>query len=123
MSVPHKIKRPSYITVGDFFRHDEAVLKLKLVGSDSGMARKIQEPSVNRPGLALSGFFDYFAFMRVQVLGNSELAYLKKLDADTRRSRFVALCAQDIPCIVVARGRNVPEDLVLIANAAGIRRG
>jgi HPr kinase/phosphorylase len=120
MSVPHKIKRPSSITVGEFFHHDEAALKLKLVGTDVGMSRKIQEPSVNRPGLALSGFFDYFAFMRVQVLGNSELAYLKGLDPATRQSRFEALCAKDIPCIIVARGRGVPDDLVAIANAAGI---
>ena len=120
MPIPHKIKRPTFITVGDFFRHDETNLKLKLVGSDVGMDRLIKEPSINRPGLALSGFFDYFAYMRVQVFGNSELAYVKKLDEATRRARYEQLCAEDIPCIVVARGRHVAEDLVAVANAAGI---
>ncbi len=120
MNIPHKIKRVTAITVGQFFDHDADSLRLKLVGSDVGMPRKIQEPSTNRPGLALADFFDYFAYKRIQVLGNSELSYLDQLGDDTRRDRFTKLCSTDIPCIVVARGRQVPSDLVAIANAAGI---
>ena len=120
MSIPHKVKRPSGITVGDFFEHDRETLRKKLVGTDVGMKRKIQEPSVNRPGLALSGYFDYFAYKRVQVLGNSELSYLDNLSPHVRATRFEALCGCDIPCIIIARGRSVPEDLVKAANKAGI---
>lgn len=93
---------------------------MKLIGQDVGMKRRIQEPSVNRPGLALSGFFDYFAYKRVQVLGNSELSYLDELSPGIRKQRFEALCGWDIPCIVVARSRSVPDDLVQVANATGI---
>jgi HPr kinase/phosphorylase len=118
--IPHKVRKVGAISVGQFFQHDSEVLKLKLVGSDVGMTRKIQEPSTNRPGLALSGYFDYFAFKRVQVLGNSELSYLEDLGKQTRRNRFEGLCKWDIPCIVVARGRAVPEDLIEIANGRGI---
>lgn len=120
MSLPHKIKRPSSITVGRFFQENETTLKLKLIGEDKGMMRKIQEPSINRPGLALSGFFDYFAYKRVQVIGNSELAYLEGLDKSSRLRRYEALCGWDIPCVVIARGRIVPEELVNVANGAGI---
>jgi HPr kinase/phosphorylase len=120
MSIPHKVKRPSGITVGDFFEHDRGTLRMKLVGTDVGMKRKIQEPSVNRPGLALSGYFDYFAYKRVQVLGNSELSYLDNLSPHVRATRFEALCGWDIPCIIIARGRSVPEDLIKAANKAGI---
>jgi HPr kinase/phosphorylase len=120
MSLPHKIKKPASISVGDFYLHDREPLRMKLVGEDSGMKRRIQEPSVNRPGLALSGFFDYFAYKRVQVLGNSELSYLDELSKPTRAQRLAALCGWDIPCIIIARGRTVPEDLVPVANRAGI---
>jgi HPr kinase/phosphorylase len=120
MSITHKVKKPASISVGDFFQHDREALRLKLVGSDVGMRRKIQEPSVNRPGLALSGFFDYFAYKRVQVLGNSELSYLDDLGKSSRIQRMEALCGWDIPCLVIARGRNAPEDLIEIANKAGI---
>lgn len=115
-----KIKRLSSITVGEFFTANEKPLKLKVVGSEVGFARKILEPSVNRPGLALSGFFSYFAYKRVQVIGNSELSFLDSLEPKLRAARFSQLCSWDIPCLVVARGHRLAEDLVQIANEAGI---
>ncbi len=119
-NIQHKVRRVTSITVRQFYDHDHEALKLKLVGTDKGMERKIQEPSTNRPGLALADFFDYFAYKRIQVLGNSELSYLDKLSAIERRQRFEKLCQKDIPCLIVARGRVVPPDLVEVANAAGI---
>ncbi|HWO36622.1 MAG TPA: hypothetical protein VNO32_48185, partial [Candidatus Acidoferrum sp.] len=73
-----KGKRP-FVEVGEFYsRHAEA-LQLKLVGPADGFDRKVREPTINRPGLALSGFFVYFAGKRIQVLGNAESSYLKSL--------------------------------------------
>lgn len=120
MPLPPKVKRPSSVTVEEFFRLNEKALKLRLVGSDAGYARKISEPSVNRPGLALSGFFTYFAYKRVQVIGNSECSFLEGLEPKLRAARFSQLCSWDIPCIVIARGHRIGEDLIDIANSAGI---
>jgi HPr kinase/phosphorylase len=120
MPPPPKVKRPSSITVGEFFTENEKALKLKIVGSDVGFARKILEPSVNRPGLALSGFFSYFAYKRVQVIGNSELSFLDSLEPKLREARFSQLCSWEIPCLIVARAHRLSEDLVQIANEAGI---
>jgi HPr kinase/phosphorylase len=120
MPPPTKVKRPSSVTVGEFFSLNEKPLKLKLIGSDAGFTRKISEPSVNRPGLALSGFFTYFAYKRVQVIGNSEHSFLEGLDPKLRAARFSQLCSWDIPCIVVARGHRISEELIEIANSAGI---
>ena len=113
-------KHPT-LTVGEFYtRHSEALQIKPLTEHEVGFERRIREPTVNRPGLALAGFYKYFAFKRVQVLGNSELSYLEDLGKQTRRNRFEGLCKWDIPCIVIARGRAVPEDLVEIANARSI---
>lgn len=120
MSMPAKVKRPSSITVEECFRINEKALKLKLVGTDVGFGRKILEPSVNRPGLALSGFFTYFAYKRVQVIGNSEQSFMDQLEPKIRLARFSQLCTWDIPCLVSARGRKLPEDIIQIANEAGI---
>jgi HPr kinase/phosphorylase len=120
MNVPHKVRRVSSITVRQFFDHDKDALKLKLIGSDAGMERKIAEPSTNRPGLVLAGFQRYFAYKRVQVMGNSELSYLESLPPAVRVERFASMCDTEIPCIVIARGRIVPEELVKAANAKGI---
>jgi HPr kinase/phosphorylase len=120
MSQPTKVKRPASITVGDFFKHNEKALKLRCVGTDVGFSRKIWEPSVNRPGLALSGFFTYFAYKRIQIIGNSELSFLEGLEPRLRAARFSQLCTWDIPCLVVARGHRLDDELVQIANEAGI---
>lgn len=120
MPPPTRVKRPSSITVGEFFAENERALKLKIVGTNVGFARKILEPSVNRPGLALSGFFSYFAYKRVQVIGNSELSFLDSLEPKLRAARFSQLCSWEIPCLIVARAHRLAEDLVQIANEAGI---
>jgi HPr kinase/phosphorylase len=120
VSIPHKVKRPSFITVGDFYEDNREKLKIKLIGSAAGFSRKILEPSVNRPGLALSGFFTYFAYKRVQVIGNSEISYLNGLDNEVARERFRQLCQADIPCLVVARDKRLPDDLLAIATEMGI---
>lgn len=120
MPPPAKVKRPSSVTVGEFFSLNEKNLKLRLVGTDVGFSRKISEPSVNRPGLALSGFFTYFAYKRIQVIGNSEHSFLEGLDPKLREARFSQLCSWDIPCIVVARGHRLEDNLVDLANEAGI---
>lgn len=120
MNPAPKQKRPSYVTVEEFFRTNEKSLKLRLIGSEAGFSRKISEPSVNRPGLALAGFFTYFAYKRVQVIGNSEHSFLEGLEPKIRSARFSQLCSQEIPCIVVARGHRIDASLVELANQAGI---
>jgi HPr kinase/phosphorylase len=114
-----KIKYPN-LSVGEFYtRHSES-LSLSLIGSAIGFDRRIKEPTINRPGLALAGFFDYFAEKRIQVLGSAELAYLKSLPPDGFRERVRALVNRRFPCLVISRGIRPPKELVSEAEAAGV---
>lgn len=88
---------------------------MKLEGPRVGFHRKIREPTINRPGLALAGFFSYFAEKRVQVLGAAENTYLKSLPPKLRVERFRELCAQKIPCLVVSRGAHLDTTLLGVA--------
>src|SRR5205823_14647043 len=83
-------KSVSVVTVESFFNTHGEKLALRLEGSRVGFHRKIREPTINRPGLALSGFFVYFAEKRVQVLGAAENTYLKSLSPKLRVKRFRA---------------------------------
>ncbi|MFL6595834.1 MAG: HPr(Ser) kinase/phosphatase, partial [Chthoniobacterales bacterium] len=74
-----------------------------------------REPTINRPGLALSGFYSYFAEKRVQVLGAAEQSYLSSLSPRARAQRFRGLCAQKIPCLVVSRGAHLSPELLAAA--------
>jgi HPr kinase/phosphorylase len=104
------------VTVDSFFHAHGEKLQLKLEGKQVGFHRKIREPTINRPGLALSGFYNYFAEKRVQVLGAAEQSYLKSLRPKTRVQRFRALCAQKIPCLVASRGAHLEPDLLKVAD-------
>ncbi len=116
---PSETKYPT-ITVGEFYtRHSEA-LKISLEGPVVGFDRVIQEPTINRPGLAISGFYAYFAYKRIQVLGAAELAYLRSLDSAEASARCALLCAQPIPCLVLARGSEAPSCVVDAAEAAEV---
>src|ERR1700681_2285675 len=108
-------KNVPVVTVDSFYRAHGEKLHLKLEGKRVGFHRKIREPTINRPGLALSGFYSYFADKRVQVLGAAECTYLKSLSPQVRRRRFRGLCAQKIPCIVISRGMHFSPDLSAIA--------
>ncbi len=118
--MPPRVKTVASITVGKFFEAHSAALGLELHGEPVGFDRLISEPAMNRPGLALAGFFSYFARKRVQVLGNSELSYLRKLPEAMRVDRFRRMCDRDIPCIVVARGSALDPDLEAVAREHGI---
>jgi len=118
--MPPRVKTVASITVGNFFDNHAESLGLSLHGEKVGFDRLISEPAINRPGLALAGFFSYFARKRVQVLGNSELSYLKKLPDGMRTDRFRRMCDRDIPCLVVARGATLDDELMTVSREHGI---
>jgi HPr kinase/phosphorylase len=103
------------VTVETFYEAHAEKLQLKLDGKRVGFHRKIREPTINRPGLALSGFYSYFAEKRVQVLGAAEQSYLQSLSRRQRILRFRSLCAQKIPCVVTSRGAHLDADLLAVA--------
>ncbi len=108
------------VTVNKFFEAEADALGLKLLAGGSGMERVIREPTVNRPGLALSGFTQYFASKRIQVMGYVETTYLKTLDEDTRRARYNTLLSFKIPCIVYSRSLSPDPMLLEAAEKAGV---
>src|SRR5213083_1532802 len=119
-STSDQSKSVPVITVENFYSSHAEKLQMKLEGPRVGFHRKIREPTINRPGLALSGFYTYFAEKRVQVLGAAEHSYLKSLTPKTRVKRFRDLCARKIPCLVMSRGFHLAPDLLAVTAEAQI---
>jgi HPr kinase/phosphorylase len=104
------------VTVERFYLTHAEKLQLKLLAGGDGLPRRILEGAVNRCGLALAGFFKYFAYKRVQVIGGAEWQYLKSLPTD-RAGRIVEdMLRHNIPCLVLARNFNPPQDLLEICD-------
>jgi HPr kinase/phosphorylase len=102
------------VTVERFYADQAEALGLKLLAGANGLKRIIREPTVNRPGLVLSGFTRYFANKRVQVVGNAEAYFLKSLTVEERAKRYEILFSYKIPCIVFSRNLR-PDKLFLEA--------
>ncbi len=88
-------------------------LKMGLLASPTDIREiLITTSDMNRPGLLLSGYNEFFEAERIQILGNAEMGYLSKLAPEKRRDRLEALFAAHPPCVVLTRG-NKPFDEIL----------
>src|SRR5215470_1390717 len=102
------------VTVERFYTEQSSALELNLVAGADGLKRPIREPTVNRPGLVLSGFTHYFAFKRIQAIGNAEANFLKSLPEAERQKRYEVFFSYKIPCVVFSRNLH-PDKLLLQA--------
>lgn len=91
-------------TVADFYEAGKERLQLSLVVGGENMQRKIEEPIINRPGLALAGFYEHFAWKRPQLIGNGEIAYLKSLPKKVCEERLKALVDLKAFCFIYTSG-------------------
>ncbi len=91
------------------------VLGLTVVNKGTGYEEALVGiKDVNRPGLQLMGFFDYFDERRLQVIGMAETKMLESMDAEERTQRFARLFEYDIPALVVSRDLDIyPECLAM----------
>src|SRR5438045_6017069 len=119
-STSNQQKSVPVVTVESFYNSHAEKLQMKLEGPHLWLQRKIREPTINRPGLTLSGFYTYFAEKRVQVLGAAEHSYLKSLSSTLRIRRFRRMCEHKIPCLVMSRGFHLAPELVAVTAAAKI---
>lgn len=65
---------------------------------------KISNGDVNRPGLQLTGFYEYFDSTRLQILGKAEFAFLGQYDEEKRLATLENLFSKCPPAVIVTRG-------------------
>ena len=96
-------------------------LSMRLVGGRAGLSREIEVPDLNRPGLALSGFLDYFPADRLQVMGKTEVTFWNTLKAGVRVERLREIVARRKPAgFVMSHGMEAPRDLLDACEKAGV---
>lgn len=76
---------------------------------------KIATADVNRPGLQLDGFYDYFDPHRVQVMGKVEFTFLEQFQSEDRAARLEQFFKQDFPCLVITRSLQIFPEMVDLA--------
>ena len=108
------------ITVEDLLEHRKRSLSLELLTPGVSLYRPITDQNPSSPGLELAGFTQRFHAGRVQVLGETEMAFLETMDPDTLRERLLGLFACDIPAIFVTKGLEIPQIMVDLAEEHSI---
>ena len=93
-------------------------LNLKCIGGRPGLVRLIEVPDLNRPGLALSGFYDNFAYKRIQVFGRGENAYLEKLHDEEKTDTIMKLFSYKLPCVIFTHNLEPRDEFKRIAEEA-----
>ncbi|MBQ9779736.1 MAG: HPr(Ser) kinase/phosphatase [Clostridia bacterium] len=80
----------------------------------------ITTPEVNRPGLALAGFFDVFEKDRLQLVGYAEHYYLSELSDEERLKRITDFVEAKPVGVIITTGQTVFEELIIAAEKAGV---
>jgi len=96
-------------------------LKLKEIICPEGKAEKmiITEKEINRPGIQLAGYFDYFTPERIQIIGKTEYTFFGNFDEESRDNTLSQYFSYDIPIVIVTRGMELREDFFKWASKMG----
>ena len=105
------------ITVEKLFTARNQDLDLTLLNSSkAGLHKTIHHPELHRPGLALTGFFERFANRRVQVVGETEMAYINRLSVEDLEKISNRLFEYDVPMVIISKGIAPPAEFIKAAD-------
>lgn len=80
----------------------------------------ITSPNVNRPGIELTGYLEFYNPDRLIVLGNTEYAYLKRFGSEQRTYVLNNILQRNPPAVVVARNLEVLDELLKVAKICNV---
>ncbi len=108
------------LLVQELEQNPEYHLELTLMAGRSGLKKKITHSQVQKMGLALTGFIQFINPERLQIIGNTEIAYFKTLTQEMNEKVIHQICSLPLSCLVITRGLEIPELLLREADEKGI---
>jgi HPr kinase/phosphorylase len=108
------------LTVGVLLELKREPLVLELLTEERGLSRVISRGDISSPGLVLTGFTERFPADRIQVLGETEIAFLSSLHEDRRRAALELFLSFEIPVVFLTKGQAPPSPLLELANDRGV---
>jgi HPr kinase/phosphorylase len=113
------MKKFTVLDLLDLDLKEHNALDLKCIGGRPGLIREITVPDINRPGLALSGFYEDFAHQRLQIFGRGENAYLRKLEEERTVESVELMFSYELPCCIFTHSLMPTESFARFAEEAG----
>jgi HPr kinase/phosphorylase len=97
------------IYVRNIIENQDIDLRLHVIAGEGGLDKEIPEAEFNRPGLSLAGFYDFFAFDRIQIFGKGETAYIKSFSDDQQKEIYEKFFSYNILCCIFTHNDNPPR--------------
>jgi len=97
---------------------DHNSLNLRCIGGRKGLAREVNIPDLNRPMGAIMGFYEDFAYQRIQIFGRGEVSYLRRLENSGELQTIHDLFDYPVPCCIFTHNLCPHKDFFTIAEAA-----
>lgn len=111
----------SELTIKEFFDSCANELKLDWVAGKVGEKRVVNVSDINRPGLSLAGYFEFFRSERIQILGQGEFAYLQTLDNARRLDVLGKVFSfKDLPCVILTHDHEPTPEILEQSNRNNI---
>ena len=108
------------LVIQEFEQDREHHLELTLMAGQEGLKKKITHSQVQKMGLALTGFIQFINPERLQVIGNTEMAYFKTLSLEMQEKVIHQICSLPLSCLIITRSLEIPELLLREADEKGI---
>ncbi|MGX7197200.1 HPr(Ser) kinase/phosphatase [Enterococcus olivae] len=90
-----------------------SALNLEIVsGDEEALNREITTADVSRPGLELTGYFNYYSHARLQLFGSKEISFSRRMMPEERLIVLRRLCAEDTPAFVLSRELEVSDEMM-----------
>lgn len=88
-------------------------LNLEIVqGDETSLERTIITGDISRPGLELTGYFNYYSHDRLQLFGSKEITFAERMMPEERLMVLRKMCSEDTPGFIVSRGLAIPEEMI-----------
>ncbi|MGH7606115.1 MAG: HPr(Ser) kinase/phosphatase [Gemmatimonadales bacterium] len=107
--------------IRDLITQQGATLQLEPLTGEAGLDREVPSAEASSPGLVLAGYTARFnGTDRIHILGETEITYLASLDPAARRTSLDTFLSYDLPCVIISKGQQPPEELITLARAKNI---
>lgn len=106
---------PQDVTVGEILGVSGIAEAFSVRAGGAGLSRTVRERTVQRLGVALTGYTEHLEHARMQLMGRSEHGYLATLDAMAREALLTRIVSVGFPALVLTCGLPMPAELLALA--------
>ena len=92
------------------------LLKMSRLSQEYGdkvlLEKEIKTSDISRPGLEMTGYFDFYTPERIQLIGMKVWSYLMKMSSHNRHQVLLKMFQPETPVVIIARNLEIPKEMI-----------